>query len=122
MALRRSAAPEAARDGRGHAVRHISRGAFHNPARDVVRLGGLATVFAPTTDDPPVMIGAEEFIWTVPTGMGFVRPERNGSDVRPLVAYLSFVRRVEARDQYFRSSPQEIPEVDFRVLAEAIES
>lgn len=123
MAFRKTAAPRLHAMGEGdRAVLYVSRGAFHNPTRDVAHLAGLATVLAPPTDDTPAAIDGEEFTWTMPMRVDLALPEHSGPEVRPLVKSLSFVRRPDVWGMYFRSSPQEIPEVDFRVLAEAIES
>jgi hypothetical protein len=122
MAFRRAAAPRLRAMGEGdHAVLYVSRGAFHNPTRDMAHLGGLATVLASPTDDRPVAIGSEEFPWTVSIRVDLALPERAGPEVHQLVSSLSFVRRQDAWGMYFRSSPQQIPEADFQVLADAIQ-
>jgi hypothetical protein len=121
MAFRKAAAPRLRAMGEGdRAVIYVSRGAFHNPTRDVAHLGGLVTVLAAPTNDQPVTIGGEEFAWTVPIRVDLSLPERTGPEVHPLTPSLSFVRRQDVWGMYFRSSPQQIFEADFRVLTDAI--
>jgi hypothetical protein len=122
MAFRKATEPRLRLMEQGdRAVLYVGTGAFHNPTRDVARLSGLATVLAPPTDNTPATIDGQEFLWTVPIRVDLVLPERTGPEVRPLVGSLSFVRRPEVWGQYFRSSPVEILEADFRTLADAIQ-
>jgi hypothetical protein len=123
MAFRSTVAPRLRAMAEGdHAILYVGRSAFHSPTRDVARLAGLATVLAPPAAGASVTINSEEFAWTVPIRVDLALPERTGPEVRPLVGSLSFVRRPEVWGMYFRSSPQEIPEGDFRVLADAVEA
>jgi hypothetical protein len=123
MAFRRAAAPRLlAMEKEDRAILYVGRGAFHNPTADAAHLAGLATALAPPTSDAPVTIDGEEFPWTAPIRVDLALPERAGPDVRPLVGSLSFVRRPEVWGLYFRSSPQEVPEADFRMLADAVKA
>ena len=122
MAFRRAAGPRLRAMGEGdRAILYVGRSAFHNPGRDMARLGGIATVLASPTEEMPVTIDSEEFAWTVPIRVDRALPERTGPEVHPLVSSLSFVRRQDVWGMYFRSSPQQIPEADFRLLADAIQ-
>jgi hypothetical protein len=117
----RKTAPSRVRVMRDRAILYVSRRAFHNPTRNVARLAGLTTVLTPPTADAPVTIGSEEFTWTVPIGVDLTLPDRTGPEVRSRVGSLSFARKPDVWGMYFRSSPQEIPDADFRVLAGAVE-
>ena len=103
------------------AVLYVTRGAYHNPPRDLARLGGLATVLdEPARRRRPVVIGGREFVWTVPIRVDVALPEREGPEVQPMTPKLSFVKRPEVWGMYFRNSPKQIPKKDFALLERAV--
>ena len=104
------------------AVLYVTRGAFHNPTRDVARLAGLATVLAAPERAAAVTIGGRDFAWTLPIRVDTQLPERAGPPVAPLIPRLSFVRNQAAWGHYFRASPLRVSAEDFRVLAGAVEA
>jgi len=102
------------------AVLHVSRGAFHNPTRDVSRLAGIAEVTGPVHEVEPIEITGRQFTLTCPIDLLVVLPERHGPELKPLAASLSFVKRPEVWGHYFRVSPIRITSEDFNHLARAI--
>jgi hypothetical protein len=122
MAFPTSAAGRVAGMGPGdRAVLYLARGAFHNPTRDVSRLGGLASVTGPLRHGRPVEIARREFEWFVAIDPEMVLPERHGPEVRALASRLTLVKRPEVWGQYFRTTPIEVGEKDFEVMAEMVE-
>lgn len=103
------------------AVLHVSRGAFHNPTRDISRLAGIVEVTSPVVAGDPVTIADREFSLVCHIRPLVVLPEREGPEVKPLATRLSFVKRPEVWGHYFRNSPAPISAGDYNVLAEAIE-
>ncbi len=104
------------------AIIYTTRGAFHNPTRDVARLGGIIEVAGEASDRKAVEIAGREFTWTVPIRVETILPERTGPEVKPLAPKLSIVKKPEVWGQYFRSSPIEVNESDFIVMEQAIRS
>jgi hypothetical protein len=121
MAFPASAARRLRSMGEGdRAVLYVSRGAFHNPTRDMARLAGLATVLAAPVSEAPVKVAGRDFTWTVPIRTDVRLPERAGPEVRPLVPRLSFIRDEATWGQHLRTSPLLVSEKDFQVLAGAV--
>jgi hypothetical protein len=123
MAFTSSAAPLLQQMSAGdRAVLYVTRGAVHNPTRDIARLAGLVTVDGQSAHRRPVVIAGRQFIWQLPIRIEVALPERDGPPVQPLVDHLSFVHKTSAWGQYFRNSPKPINADDFAVLAGAIRS
>ena len=121
MAFPDSAAPRLRAMSAGdRAVLYVTRGAFHNPSRDVARLAGLVTVAGTPTRRRSVTSAGREFIWQAPITVEVALPERVGPPVHPLVDRLSFVHNRSAWGQYFRKSPKLLTTRDFAVLAGAV--
>jgi hypothetical protein len=121
MACPTSAAPQARRTTQGdRAVLYTTRGAYHNPTRDEVRLVGVATVTGSCEPAEVLEIAGREFAWACPITVALLLPDRQGPRVRELAARLDRVKRPEAWGGYFRSSPVEVNEHDWSVLVEAV--
>lgn len=122
MAFPPAAATRARRIRAGdRAVLYTSRGAFHNPTRDEARLVGLATATGACEPCEPIEIAGREFTWACPITVDVLLPERQGPSVRELAGWLELVKRPEAWGGYFRSSPIEVSEHDWRVLIDAMD-
>jgi hypothetical protein len=121
MAFPERAATQVAKIRRGdRAVLYVSRNAFHNPTRDESRLVGLVRVTSDAAVHRLTKIGTREYSWLLRFYPDTILDERTGPPVRPLVKRLQRVKRPEVWGGYFRSSPIEIVEEDFRVLASAV--
>lgn len=103
------------------AILYLSRGAYHNPTRDLSRLGGILRVTGSPHRGRSVSIAGLEFRWFAGIEPETVLPERAGPEVKPLATLLERVRRPEAWGQYFRTTPIELSVADFGVFAGAIE-
>lgn len=122
MAFPASAASRVAgMDSGDQAVLYLSRGAFHNPTRDVSRLGGIVRVTSAPRRGRPVTIAGREFEWFAEIQPEMLLPERQGPAVKALADGLDLVKRPEVWGQYFRTSPIEVGEKDFEVMARKIE-
>jgi hypothetical protein len=102
------------------AILYLTRGAFHNPTRDVSQLGGLVTVTGPLRQGKAVEIAGREFAWFVPIEPEIILPERQGPEVRVVAPCLALVKRPRVWGQYFRATPIEVSEKDFMVMVRAI--
>jgi hypothetical protein len=64
-----------------------------------------------------VEIAGRAFEWFVAIEPEIVLPERQGPEVRMLAPRLDRVKRPEVWGQYFRTTPIEVGEKDFAVMA-----
>lgn len=122
MAFAAHAAARIAPMGAGdRAVLYVTRGAHHNPTRDVARLGGLVTVLGtPQRPRRAIRIAGREFTHTVAIRVDVALGERSGPEVKPLAAALDRVKKPPVWGQYFRGSPIAVSEHDFEVFAAAV--
>lgn len=103
------------------AVLYVTRGAHHNPTRDVARLAGTATVVdAPKRPDVHVELAGRTFPWTVPIRIDLLHGLRNGPPVTDLTDQLELVRKPATWGAYFRQSPIRVSEADWNRMVDAI--
>lgn len=122
MAFPASARTRANRIGAGdRAVLHISRVAFHNPTRAGSRLAGIVELTGLVREADPIKIADRQFTLTCPFRPVVVLPERQGPELKPVAAGLSFVKRPEVWGHYFRVSPIHTTSEDFAFLQDAVE-
>jgi hypothetical protein len=103
------------------AVLYVTKGAHHNPTRDVSRLVGLATVVDRPQLLHPVEIAGRPFSWFCPIETDVVLPDRTGPVVSSLIARLELVRNQNSWGGYFRRSPIQISHKDFEVFERALD-
>jgi hypothetical protein len=102
------------------AILYLTRGAFHNPTRDVSHLGGIVRVTSEPRMGKAVTIADRDFVWFVGIEPEIVLPEHQGPEVRLLAATLERVKRPDVWGQYFRTTPIEVSATDFATLESAI--
>jgi hypothetical protein len=100
---------------------YVSRGAFHNPHRDVSQVVAVARIESPPVSlRRPLKIAGRTFVVKCDLSIESSLPERGGVPIKPLVARLHLVKHPEAWGQYFRQGLIEIDEQDFRFLARQV--
>jgi EVE domain len=121
MAFQSHAASRLTRMHKGdRAVLYVTRGAHHNPTRDVASVAGLATVASEPSQVPAVEIAGMEFSWLCSVQFDTPIVERAGPSVANLIDRLKLIQQKKSWGVYFRMSPVEIIEEDFRVFASAV--
>lgn len=104
------------------AVLYVTRGAHHNPTRDVARLAGVATVLdAPESPEVPVELGGRTFPWTCPIRIDAFHGLRDGPPVTDLIHQLELVRKPAVWGAYFRQSPIRVSEADWHTMVDAVD-
>lgn len=101
-------------------VLFVTRGAFRNPTRDTSRLAGLVEVSGSLRKRKPVQLGEREFRRVIPFKPIHLFEERTGPAVSPLVEQLERVKNPKAWGQYFRQSPIQLSEHDYKIFDRAI--
>jgi hypothetical protein len=104
------------------AILYTSRGAFHNPTRDVARLVGLAEVTGTMRVGEDIEIAGRDFAFFVPIKVTLLLPERTGPSVREFAPLLKVVKRKKVWGQYFRSSPIAVEDSDFSLMKTALDN
>lgn len=97
---------------------YVTRGAFHNPARDEAQIAALGQ-FTTDLEDAPVTIADETFGRSVGTGFDTVLPPRNGMPFKPLVNSLDFIAKKESWSVYLRRSLVPLKPKDYNRIARA---
>jgi hypothetical protein len=103
------------------AVLYVTRGAHHNPTRDEARLAGLVEV-REAPQELQTVVAERSFPFACRIAPILVLPERSGPPVKPLAEQLAMVRKPAAWGSYFRRSPLQLTEPDFRVLRSAMDT
>ena len=121
MAFPSEARSRAASIGRGdQAILYLSAAAFGDAIGISSRLVGIVRVSTQAPERRPVRIGKRNYTWAVDFKKEFILEEMDGPPVKGLVHKLELVKQPENWGQYFRGSPIEIPEGDFRLMEQAI--
>jgi len=97
---------------------YVTRGAFHNPARDESQIAALGHIASEVRNEPIEVAGERYQSWCALT-VEIALPLRRGLPFRPLVDQLTFIKKKRGWSMYLKRTLVEVSDDDFSIIKQA---